>query len=367
MTLRDELAAKLQRIAAYLDAKGLHGIFLTRQSNFSWITCGAENRVVTTSDAGAATAFAGRERLCVIANNIEAPRLRSEELAELGIDVLEYPWYQDSDRDAIIADLVAGKSAASDVRIGGAGRLERDFEELKYVLSETEIERYRWLGRNCSLVLEKVCTEVKVDQSETDIAARLAFEAMKMQITPSVVLVAADDRTLHYRHPLPTQKKVKEHVLVAFGGRRWGLVASLTRLAHLGRPSPELLRKHRAVCSVDAALILNSLPGAAAGEVLGKGLQAYQAAQFPDEWKLHHQGGPTGYEGRYYRVIPGDERRFLAGQAIAWNPSIAGTKSEDTILCGGDTPEILTPCHTWPTTQYEHEGRALKRPDMYVS
>jgi len=361
-----ELNDKLQKARAYLDAKNLHGMFLTRQNNFSWITCGGENRVVTASEAGAAAVFIGRDKACVVADNIESPRLRLEELNDIDLDVLEYPWYDDAARDRILADLIAGGKAASDVGFNGTSRLERDFDELKYALCEPEIDRYRWLGRNCSLVIEKVCVEAKPDQPENEIAAMLAHEAMKMRITPTVILIAADDRALHFRHPLPTDKKVKEHLMVVFCGRRWGLIASLTRIVRFGKPPADLLARHKAVCSVDATFILNSRPGAVTGEVLAKAMSAYQGFGHADEWKLHHQGGPTGYDGRYYRVAPGDTRTLTANMAVAWNPSIAGTKSEDTILCL-ETPEILTPCHQWPTSQYEAAGQAIFRPDILTA
>ena len=364
MNLQEELKEKLDRVRAYLDRKKLHGLFLTRQGNFSWITCGSENRVVTASEIGAATVAVTADRIVVVADSIESPRLKQEELAELGLEVLEYPWHQPGEREKVLAELAGGKKVASDR--GGAVALEKDFDEVKYSLTEPEVNRYRWLGRNCSLVLEKVCTGLKQDVQENEIAAALASEAMRSRITPTVILVAADDRAYHFRHPLPTDKKVKGHVMVVFCGRRWGLWASLTRIVHFGKPSPELLARHTAVCKVDAAFILSSRPEAVCGEILEKGIAAYAAVGFPDEWKLHHQGGPTGYEGRYFRVTPGERRTLHRDQAVAWNPSIAGTKSEDTILCGGDAPEILTPCHQWPITSYESAGMAISRPDIYL-
>ena len=365
MNLQEELKEKLDRIRGYLGRKKLCGVFLTRQGNFSWITCGGENRVVIASEIGAATVLVTGDRICVVADSIESPRLKQEELGELGLEVLEYPWHEQGGRERILAELADGKKVASD--LGGTVALEKDFDELKYSATEPEINRYRWLGRNCSLVLEKVCTEIKQDMPENEIAAALAFEAMKFRITPTVILVAADDRAYHFRHPLPTDKKVKGHVMVVFCGRRWGLWASLTRMVHFGTPPPDLLARHKAVCKVDAALILNSRPDAVCGAVLEKGIEAYAAAGFPDEWKLHHQGGPTGYEGRYFRVVPGELRALRQNQAVAWNPSISGTKSEDTILCAGDVPEILTPCHQWPATSYESAGMAISRPDIYLA
>jgi hypothetical protein len=36
-------------------------------------------------------------------------------------------------------------------------------------------------------------------------------------------------------------------------------------------------------------------------------------------------------------------------QAFAWNPTVAGAKSEDTILAANDGPEILTVDACWPS------------------
>jgi len=55
-------------------------------------------------------------------------------------------------------------------------------------------------------------------------------------------------------------------------------------------------------------------------------------------------------------------------QAFAWNPSITGTKSEDTILTapGGGAPEFLTQPLDWPATDVEWGGGTVARPDILV-
>ncbi len=50
------------------------------------------------------------------------------------------------------------------------------------------------------------------------------------------------------------------------------------------------------------------------------------------------------------------------GQVYAWNPSITGTKSEDTILVGEDENEILTEIKGWPTYSVEVNRRIYQRP-----
>lgn len=52
----------------------------------------------------------------------------------------------------------------------------------------------------------------------------------------------------------------------------------------------------------------------------------YEEAGYPDEWKMHHQGGPTGYGCREFVVTPSEDRCIHEGQAYASNPTIQGTK-----------------------------------------
>ncbi len=141
-------------------------------------------------------------------------------------------------------------------------------------------------------------------------------------------------------------------------GRRWGLVCSITRLVHFGRLPDELRRKSEAVAQVDAAFIAATRPGRTLGEIFEVAQGAYAQTGFADEWTLHHQGGPAGYEPREYVAVPGSTDVVAAGQTYAWNPSITGAKSEDTILVGENSNEVLTTIADWPMLPVSVEGQA---------
>jgi antitoxin VapB len=115
---------------------------------------------------------------------------------------------------------------------------------------------------------------------------------------------------------------------------------------------------------VDAALMGATRPGATLGEIFAVCQKVYADAGFPDEWKLHHQGGLTGYQGRENRATPGSSTRVLPNQAYAWNPSIAGTKSEDTILVLPDRTEIISATGQWPMKGYSAGGRTWMRNEI---
>jgi Xaa-Pro aminopeptidase len=140
----------------------------------------------------------------------------------------------------------------------------------------------------------------------------------------------------------------------------------VTRCVHFGRLPDELRDKAEAVARIDATLIEATRPGATLGEIFERGITAYAQVGFPDEWTRHHQGGPAGYEPRELLATPGSPARVTAGQAYAWNPSISGAKSEDTILVTAGAAsgnEVLTAIPGWPSlTVTLDDGHTLERP-----
>ena len=61
----------------------------------------------------------------------------------------------------------------------------------------------------------------------------------------------------------------------------------------------------------------------------------------------------VGYEPREVLATPGSNDIIALGQALAWNPSIAGAKMEETILVGAQSNEILTTTSMWPQTSIQ--------------
>ena len=202
--------------------------------------------------------------------------------------------------------------------------------------------------------------------TEYEVAGILSHQCWSRGVQPIVVLIASDDRLLSYRHPIPAGNTVQKALMLVICGRRHGLIVSATRIVHFGPPPAELRRKHDAVVAVDAAFNANSIPGARIGDVFRLGVDAYAGQGFADEWKLHHQGGPTGYAARDYRATAATEDKVLPNQAFAWNPSITGTKSEDTIIAAPDGPEVISASPGFPTVQVTIGGLTLERADVLV-
>lgn len=356
----NELEGKLNRIRTLLSKNDLDGILLNKISSFAWATCGASSYVNTAAAEGAASLLITQDRQFVLTNNIESTRIEMEEkLGIQGWEISIAPWYEGAED---IFKLAGSTALGADGYVEGYKNLGAEITQLRMNLMPEEGERFRELGKICAEAMDAAIRNIQPGMTEYQIAARLGSESQSRGVQAIVNLIAADERIFYYRHPLPTNKRLDHYAMLVLCGRKYGLVCSITRLVHFGRLPEELLRKSMAVAQVDAALISASRPGKNLGEIFSIMKNAYTIAGFPDEWKLHHQGGPAGYEPRELVATANNAIPVLVGQAYAWNPSITGTKSEDTILIGETENEVLTKIQGWPTIKIETDGKAITRP-----
>jgi len=365
MTRLQEIETKLERVRDFISARGLDAVVLTKTVNFQWLTAGADNHVVIDTEHGVAPVVVTAERQHVLTNNIEAVRLEDEEIGELPFEIDFMNWH-DENPEGMLARIVKGRIASDGPWPQGAEIMDGLIARLRWSLVEPEVERYRELGRITAQALGEVAREIEPGMTEHEIGAKLAAKLIAQNVIVSVLLIAADERIYKYRHPIPTNNRLEKQVMLVIGARKWGLDISATRLVHFGKPPAELANKHRAVCQVDAVFISETRPGAAVRDIFAKGVAAYEANGYPDEWKLHHQGGATGYAPRDYKGTMECSETVLENQAFAWNPSITGTKSEDTIIAMADQTEVLSTDEQWPTLEVEYADNKMARPDILV-
>ena len=366
MQRRDEFEAKLDRLRQFMDDSGYDAVALTTQANFAWLTCGGDNHVVTASENGVAYLLVTADAVHLLTNNIEAPRQRDEEIGELPIEIHEQLWHEE-DRDGAAREIVGGGKVATDGSWpAGACNEASAIARLRWQLLPPEIERYRWVGQRTGEALAATAQEISPGMTEHEIAACLASKLLAHGITPAVLLIATDERCYRYRHPIPTERRLERQAMLVIGARRWGLGVSATRVVHFGQPDDELRRRHDAVCRVDACFISETVPGAAVKDIFARAVKMYEEVGYADQWHLHHQGGATGYAPRDYRGSLDSPEVVLENQAFAWNPTISGTKSEDTIIATAAGPEIISLSGDWPLIQVEYNGRVVQRPDILV-
>jgi Xaa-Pro aminopeptidase len=351
--MSSELERKTERVVAMLEAEGLDGVFLNTQHNFSWFTCGGSNGIDLSSANGAGFLFVTRSGdRYVIANNIEMPRLVAEELPEgSDFEPIEITWQAEKDPQAVL------KSARS-VSAGGDFGCDIGFPETRWIepsiagcraqLTVEEIERFRGLGRDAGEALESVVERLDAGQTENQIARIVRDELAAREIFSVVTLVAADERITKYRHPVPTNNIWRDTLLIVTCARRSGLIANLSRMICAGTVPDDLQMRTEGAAFVNASLYDETTEGMTGSELYNIAARAYAKAGFTDEINKHHQGGACGYRPRDWVAHPDSDDVVRMNQAFAWNPSITGTKTEETGLLTDGGFEVITATRGFP-------------------
>lgn len=369
-----EVAEKRQRIQNFIEKHQLDGLALNTHNYFAWATAGGSNWVANDTPIGVATLLHLADgRQFAFANNIEVPRLQDEELlAALGYQVISQDWWANAaTKEAAIWETLGGKQKklGTDYSLEGAQQISNLLLPERFSLTADEIARYQTVGADAATALETTCRNLTPGMTEWEVAAKLVQECFSRGLLAFVTLVASDERIFKYRHPIPTSKKIEKYVMVVLCAKRGGLIANCTRLVHFGALPNELKQKQAAILKVDATFNLYSRPGTKVSDVFAKGLEAYAQAGFADEWKLHHQGGATGYNSRDYLGTPTSPEIVQENQTFAWNPSITGVKCEDTVLTSSERDvEVLTaaPNSSWPTASIEIAGQGTLRRSLIL-
>ena len=355
-----EFHEKQRRIQALLESHKLDALLLRGVSSFAWATCGAASYINTAVSHGASQLLITKSRRFLITDNIEVLRLIQEEkLTEQRWKIVAHDWHNTDDPlEALTRGLIIG----SDSPWPGSVDLSSVITRMRYNLTMPEVKRFRRLGKLCAQAMEATVRALRPGQSEHRIAAKLSYETGKRGIQAIVNLVATDERVFSFRHPLPTDKKLERYAMIVLCGRKWGLVCSLTRLIHFGHLPIDLQEKAEAAAKVDATFIAHTRTGQKLGDIFKRGIEVYAETGYPGEWQYHHQGGIAGYEPREVIATFCSEEVVSVGQVYAWNPSIRGTKSEDTILVTEQGFEILTAMNDWPTIPIHIDGQTFFRP-----
>lgn len=364
MNRKQELAIKLERVREMLRREDFHAVVLQRRANFSWITCGGLSHVNQAQETGVGGVLITPERALLIANHIEHRRLIEEELDGLDFETAEFPWHDPEGRKREIEKVTAGRTIGDDT--GGEGpEVSAQMTSLRAQLTPPELERYTTLGREAREQVEDTCRHVEPGITEHQAAAMMLEPLIRRGMRIPVYLVAADERIETRRHPIATDKPIRNRVMMVACVERHGLIVSLTRLVNFAPVSAELVDRHCAVCEVDATAISSTCVGRLVHEVLAQVIHEYQRQGFEEQWREHHQGGSCGYQPRDLIATPSSDAQVRENQAFAWNPSIRGTKSEDTMVVTQQGPRMLTePGPRWPMVEIQRGGRTLRRADI---
>lgn len=329
-----------QRLRETMNRLGLEAVLLGLPANFAWYTGGADNRVDHSDPLGVATLLVTPEVEYVVTDNIEAPRMRGEETPSF--EVVEHPWYEGA--ASLYRELSGGATLGADFPLEGAWNVSEEIAPLRYVLDAEAIETYRRAGSETSAAMKDAAASHSPGMTEYEAAANLIAACRKRGLITPVVLVAADERIASYRHPIPRGAPIRRRVMLVVCAELGGLYVSLTRIVHFEEPDGDFERRQRACEEILRRMREEATrPSRTLADAFEDCKRFYAEAGFPDEWRLHHQGGMTGYAAREIIAGPDTLQEIQAGQAFAWNPSITGAKAEETFVLTDDGPEVISP------------------------
>jgi Xaa-Pro aminopeptidase len=371
MDKQAEIEEKTGRLSRMLAAEGLGGVVLLAQPNFAWLTAGGNNGIDTSREQGACALVvrAGGKRY-VLASRIEMARLLEEELAGADFDPVEYGWEEEKASPTFLADLAAkvvggGATLGSDLPLGANVKpIDGVVSRCRYELTPPELERFRQLGRDAGEALGAAAKSLAPGETEYEIARRVTDALAAGGMRSVVTLVAADERIAKFRHPVPTEKTWERVVMLVTCARRHGLVASLSRIVCAGEVPEELRRRMNATARVNAKLLAATRPGAVGSELYRVAADAYAEEGFPGEERLHHQGGAAGYRTRDWVAHPASAETVQTNQAFAWNPTVTGSKAEETCIASAEGVDVITKSPVWPQITVSVGGREYTSPDV---
>lgn len=357
-----EFELKLQRTYDLLDRHSLDALVLRQAASFAWLTCGAAPTIDVAAGYEPTSILIAPHGRYILTDNIEAARLQQDELLQgQGWEFRVHPWYE---QNGMVTEMTQGMKVGADCDYRGAVDLQGDVARLRASLLPEEVERFRQLCRAAAEAMDAAIMSIHPRLTEQQIAGLLLREAIGHGIEPVIYLVGTDERIYNERQPLPTEKRLDRYAMLSLSARKRGLVASLTRQVYFG-PLPEDLRnKARAVALVDAHYVSATRPGKRLSEIFREAADCYRLYGFEDEWRQFHQGGLAGYMPREVLSMPNTNDEVTYGQVYAWNPSIGGVRSEDTILVGDERNEVLTAIPRWPVAKVNLRGQTMERPSI---
>ena len=365
---RQDVELKHDRIRAFLEATGRDAVLLGRADSVSWFTSGGDLGHHLVTESSTILLFINRTARAVIADNVQSGRVFEEELAGLGFQLKEYPWFEDPTR--VAAELCHNRKVACDLEWGRNGAVAQPDSErlrrLRWRLTPLERQRLRELGRTLTLAVEATCRNFDRGEREADVAGHLAHRLLREGVVPIDLRVASDDRLARFRQPTFKAAPIHRRATITVTGRRHGLCCSVTRTVAFGTVEPEFRAQHGLACMVDATYIFFSRPGEAVSEVFRRGRRIYEKFGASHEWTLDYQGSLLAYSPTEAALTPESSLVLEPDEVVCWSPSVGSARSEDTVVVDSRGFEVVTAAQDWPQLEITVKGYTMPRPGILI-
>lgn len=369
----EEISVKLALMRSVLQETESKGIRLRSSDWFAWATAGGSSTVLLAAETGVAEVLVTTTEAWILTDEIEAQRLQDEQLPALNaadplFKFFVNPWAESSKRETFVQEVTQGGTLLSDRPSFNAGDriaqtefpLPQSLIYQRQILMHSELERYRQVGKRASEAMTDVLSRAQPNWTEYQLAGAGAEALWTRGLHPVLTLASGDRRLPLYRHPLPSAEPIGRQAMLVFCARGHGLVISLTRFVCFGKLSKPEKALHNTIAEIEAVALEHSKVGTSLNAVYQALANTYSLHGYPNAIYQHHQGGTAGYGAREIIATPETNSRLTANMALAWNPSIPGSKIEDTFFLNADNSlENLSFDPTFPHREVAAQLRPL--------
>ena len=352
-----ECDPRIRQLRALYHSRGSSAIILTRPANLSWLL-GGRMQIGIAGNGAVCTAVVNDVETVLITTNIEAARLRDEEVGSVP-RILSLPWAD----GAAAAEATAQLAGSAPLREADCAN---ELQELRTCLQPRQEQDAAQVAALCSLAMEQAVQRIHPGMTEWEASGILSERAVANGLIPNVLFTPADAHIARYRHALSNPTPLEKIMMLSLGAQKNGIYASITRFISFGQPDDAFLAAQEKTCRIAAMLYTETRPGKQYGELFEQLRQRYAEVDAAGEIALHHQGGLGGFQTRENRLTSSLPGEVKAHQLYAWNPSVTGFKSEDMLLVGEDENRILTHTDLFPHKTFSYNDQAWTMPQVLI-
>lgn len=361
--VRKDASEKVARLRRWLEENRFDSALITRRDNFAWLTVGGSSHVLRNTEFGAGNLLITPDHQYVLGYSMDVDRILEEEVPGQGYAVRSIHWYQGDPRMQALK--LGGKRIAADTALPGMEDCATLISRMHGGLTELELNRLRWLAHKSALLLEAIAQWLRPGMTEREVGQMLLAVYALNGIELDVIIVGSDERLAKFSHAVPSDKQIERCVMFHPAARRWGLHANVNRFVSFGKPDLRFEKAHAAATTIEAHVLGEVKAGNRFADILNKQKQWYAQYGYPDEWKLHFQGGTTGYPVGDASLCLTDARIEI-NTAFDWFITINGIQVEELSLLTPQGIEVSSMGKKWPTISIETSGGSITIPIMWA-
>ncbi len=230
-------------------------------------------------------------------------------------------------------------------------RAEGELTRIRARKEAGELTAIREAAALSERALERLVLELRVGQSEQQIAARLT-ELLEDEGSEahafSPLVQSGPNSALPHGDPSARTLGEGEPLLIDYGGRKNGYPADITRTLFLGEPTPEFAHIFAVVSEANRAAVAAVKPGVPMQEIDRAARRVIEAAGYGERF-VHRTGHGLGLEvhENLPQLAEGVETPLEPGMVMTiepgiYLPGVGGVRLEDTVAVTETGAEVLT-------------------------